>query len=653
MPLHRIVCLCIGGILALPFFQKKEKLMIKTIPIEKFERTNAATIIWENTSAYNHYRVEGNAFGGTSGKEINWSYFWKWASQYVKWNFWGWNPQTEEWQTHYQGIPIKGNYGFINKTYNWDDNESANTSSKITIAINPPFTTRYRFGLAVDGRIKDYVNRSGQYEYILNVNINATNETYQVVFNWSDIAQYIQNGFIMVKHGFKTRNNQEFFYFIIETVNPLNQGQWYELDPTFGKTTDGANNRDCDNKILGSSFICPSDGTADNITVRFRRKGAAADMKCAIYNNDTLALVGQTDEQNIALMADIDWVTFDFSVNPAVTSGTDYLLVVWSEDVALTCNVRYVPVGGSYELEDVMVYNGFPDPVIEDITNAWNVSIYCSYTEGVGRSWQPLPPATDGSNEGSPWNVSFGNDTTYQYTYSWNNSFSNRTVNFEQMYSWNVSYGNDTNIEQNFTWNISFGNATYPQQTSIWDVSFGNDTTYHQNYTWNISFGNRTVNWRQIPAGLWNISFGNDTNPMQAYTWDVSFGNDTHFNQEYAWNVSFGNRSERVFNQTYTWNVSFGNATYPRQIFTWNISFSNRTEQAWRQTYSWNVSFGNDTTTVQQFTWNISFSNRTELNATYIIIVEDEVSYLPFLAFGILAIIPFTYYFYRKKEDEY
>ncbi len=84
------------------------------------------------------------------------------------------------------------------------------------------------------------------------------------------------------------------------------------------------------NVLQGSNFTCPSSGIADNMTVWLENWDSTANVSCAIYSSDGIALIGFTEEKNIGFVQ--GWVTFNFIGEPSLVADTEYLLIVWGDD---------------------------------------------------------------------------------------------------------------------------------------------------------------------------------------------------------------------------------------------------------------------------------------------------------------------------------
>ena len=148
------------------------------------------------------------------------------------------------------------------------------------------------------------------------------------------------------------------------------------IDPTFGYETAGASYQDFRNRITGSVFTCPEDGTADSIT--FYGAVSGAYWKCAIYRHSDSSLIGVTD-QSIQVMP-VSWYTNTFADKPTLTN-IDYVLVIWS-GFGQGSRIYYDAGETNQGHYQSLTYGDFPDPASFSHENH-KYSIYCTYTTGV------------------------------------------------------------------------------------------------------------------------------------------------------------------------------------------------------------------------------------------------------------------------------
>jgi len=335
-------------------------------PIYHFTTETEST----NNPAYHYWYSPENSFGIQNMTFVNWSYFWSLFRQHSVWQMEGWNPVTEEWVDNYQGTNL--NEWLNISKIRADDN----ASEKITLNFTSPYTTKYRFTFGIDAQVKEYVNRSGQYEYTLTYPANAT-EDYVVYFNWSDVIPMVENGAISLKHGIKNINGIDVFWFRIVGNQQLQEGKSFEIDPTFGHMDAESNFWTISNQICALLPIAPPafNGIADSISVFMTVDwGVGEEAQCALYNSDS-EFIASTEERS---GGEFLWQTFDFiDPKPNITKNTNYYICVYSDD---TIGIKYGNEPGYTRKYETATYPEWESPIDWDGTNANQaISIYCTY----------------------------------------------------------------------------------------------------------------------------------------------------------------------------------------------------------------------------------------------------------------------------------
>lgn len=174
----------------------------------------------------------------------------------------------------------------------------------------------------------------------------------------------------------------------------------------FGNDTiETAGSGTLENAIRGGASTCPENGTATSITVYIDNVTSSANsysLRCAIYKASDTTLVAQTDEVTGLLGSDADaWHTLSFSSPPALTGGTEYILMAWCSAVASTTVNARLDLAGSlqkYWAQSPFNYTSnsgnFPTPLAGTLLDATaDFSIYCTYTPASGgksKKWFPL-----------------------------------------------------------------------------------------------------------------------------------------------------------------------------------------------------------------------------------------------------------------------
>lgn len=149
---------------------------------------------------------------------------------------------------------------------------------------------------------------------------------------------------------------------------------------TFGNNQQGTNTQNIEDRITGGQFTCTQSGTAQSISA-YIIVSSTRDIKAAIYTTSG-TLVGSTAEVSVSTYSD-EWVTFSFTgTKPALTAGTSYILVVWSENPSgySFANLYYSSSGGTAKY-DTDYYGTWPSSVtFSNGDGNRNYSIYCTYS---------------------------------------------------------------------------------------------------------------------------------------------------------------------------------------------------------------------------------------------------------------------------------
>jgi len=162
---------------------------------------------------------------------------------------------------------------------------------------------------------------------------------------------------------------------------------------TFGCMEEGENFESVSNRIVGSKFLTGQDGVVDSIFAYVRAQSSNVKFKCAIYDYETMGLLGVTEERS-GLTSEPAWIQFTFpEPKPQIENDKNYVLVCWaSEDDGNIGEIAYS--SGDNGLYAAYTYNGFPDPLgaVTELTDRKH-SIYAYYT--------PIPPSEYGSTVNS------------------------------------------------------------------------------------------------------------------------------------------------------------------------------------------------------------------------------------------------------------
>lgn len=137
-----------------------------------------------------------------------------------------------------------------------------------------------------------------------------------------------------------------------------------------------------ENTIVGSVFTAADSGWADSITAYLQVTSSSKSVKCAIYKQSDLSLVGYTQERTIS-PSSISWQTFSFNEpKPNLTAGTQYILVAWSSS-GYGDTLFYRQDGAiDQAYYDYVTYgSSWPDPFEVEAHGARSYCIYCTYSK--------------------------------------------------------------------------------------------------------------------------------------------------------------------------------------------------------------------------------------------------------------------------------
>jgi len=405
-----------------------------------------------------HFIPPENSFGlgETNFTYVNWSFFWQKFRSNSRWNMEGWHPIQEEWVSDYQGNDLD-NYLNISRIRSDD-----NSSEKITLNFTSPYTTRYRFTFGIDARVLSFVNRTDRLEYVLTYPINNSEYNYTVFFNWSDLIPMLDNGTISVNHGIKNIGGRDVFWFRIITNVDLQEGNSYELDPTFGCTDTPSTSWRLYLDASPSNYIylngqkgTPSlSGTAESITINISTVDTAKNVECALYtyegDHDAGNLLGTTETKSVTGAG--LW-TFNFSEDVNIVGGTDYYICARGADSAGNYDMFiYAKEGGSDSFHKYTTSTiSFDDPLTDELNNDNGLFFYCTYTP----VYEP--------------EISNPNPSTGNYN-----------ISLTQVYNVTVTHKNGMSMTVDFY--ISTDNSTWThigKNTSILNESVSVDLTGH------------------------------------------------------------------------------------------------------------------------------------------------------------------------------
>ncbi len=144
----------------------------------------------------------------------------------------------------------------------------------------------------------------------------------------------------------------------------------------FGYTGSGTNDWTFGGRINGSFFTITENGIGVSIRACIRSTIPAYPVKAAIYRLSDLVRIAISSEVNPPIGT--TWVTFPLTTSPSLISGIAYLLVVWSGHAGHFLRWYNSGITKNYQ-QQVIVYNGFPSPLVPTMFSNYTASIYCTY----------------------------------------------------------------------------------------------------------------------------------------------------------------------------------------------------------------------------------------------------------------------------------
>jgi len=515
-----------------------------------------------NAKPYVYHIAPANSFGVRSVKVTNWSYFWDLFNQHSYWDLEYRN--GSEWISCQDALTI-------------DRSRSADNSfEKITLNFTSPVAADYRLTFAIDRHVKTYVNRSGQYEYRLTYAV-GDDETYDVFFNWSDMAGIPG---VTFRHGVTDRQGKDVFWFRCRRNN-VPAGYNVVLDPIFGDQTTSISLDTIEDVIRGSKFTCTESGLATSISAYLEESsGAGNDLKYAIYKASDASLVGYTQ---VDTDPDDGWNTMDIASGGNLFAGTDYYLVAWAESTSESMEIYY-DAGSNAAAYDDEVFNGFPSQWAQTSDGTKDYSIYCTYTyaapnitgelpadQSTGISRQPICNVTVEDAQSDLMTVEFWSNATGTWikeqtitsvssldSVVWS-SFTNASE-YNTIYWWSVNVTDGT-FWTNQTYRFTTRTDSFVSTSDLGWEFLDNNTVIHawnkgDSYYFNTSSGVQLTNhydeyWSHNVLMLgyysgdeWNLIYRTDE--LSGFTRDFEGETDSFMNLTLWKDLSYGGYDFRL-----------------------------------------------------------------------------------------------------------
>jgi len=172
--------------------------------------------------------------------------------------------------------------------------------------------------------------------------------------------------------------------FLDEAIYPVT------IDPTFGYESVGSAHASISDRISGTVFSCPEEGTAISLTGYVVTTGSHLSVKYAIYKESDSSLVDNTGTVTVSTTP--QWLTSN--VSGANLDSADYVLVGWGSKyeeydpfehqwIRYYVHMYFDSVEEDIGRYETKTFNSFSDPASFSHENR-KYSIYCTYTaEGV------------------------------------------------------------------------------------------------------------------------------------------------------------------------------------------------------------------------------------------------------------------------------
>jgi len=529
--------------------------------------------------------VPENSFGigNHTIKEVNWSFFWKLFKNHAMWQLEAWHPVNLVWVDNWQGTNLNE---WLNITR---VRSSDNGSEKVTLNItnmHPSQDLFFRLKFGVDLPALEYINRSSWYEYEITYPCNQT-ENYTVFFNFSDIQPLVQDGVIIQRHGFTNYQGEDIFYFIISqnmSRNPLQHGNSFEIDPSFG----GLNEEIVARGIgVASQFISgeycwglsaspASDGTGNYIMAYIKNDDVDDNLKIKGFLYDTTGdddTVGVTEEVTINANTDYDWIRLNFTGgSPELSLSETYYISVYGEAPTYdTTTPHGTSITGDTGVnttrnENWNNYPTYENPWVGGIVNTeFELSIYCVYNEVAGNN-APVNsnPEPNNANTSEPLNPTL-----------------NITVNDADGDTMNQSIWTNASVSWNvIAWNNNTGNTTLSNSTSVFN-------SYNTKYYWSSNLSDGT-DWDNDTYYFTTIDFTPDapvivqaknisSNRIDIYWTDDTEADSTHVewdsSNDTSWNLGDHNNTGINSSNSPQQHTSLSADTnYYYKAWSWNIT---------------------------------------------------------------------------------
>ena len=573
-----LVTFCLVLTLVIPAFDKR----FDVFNLYSKPRQELKPLAENDSAAYDFWYPPANSFGMGIQKTVNWTYWKQWLNNSFYW--------TSQRSTNKVSWTDASSYLKVNTKYNTD-----NGTAKISIVLNTTGADQnyyYRFMLNCNESLRQMVNHSSLYEYVLTLPCNMT-EDYNITYNFSDLKPLLQQGVITVNSG--VTNN--IFWSAVSTVTRIQPNRLFTIDPTFGYTSATSSAYIIELKTAGTNDTAPSSGTADNITVmlKYITSNSLWSINCSLYTfvtpTSSTPFILATTGRSMHVTNTFAWYVFTFpDPKPSIIAGHKYSIFVQANNSPGTIDIAYDALTGrNFLYSGALTYCQWPDPLVTSLSLNYVASIYCSYTPTSSKSWHILSNTINGSIynstislwhilsntiNGSIYNSSINswhvisntiNGSIYNLTGSWkilSNTINGSIYNNSGLWKTISNTINGSIYNKTGTWKILSNTIN----GSIYNISMGG--------TWHIISNSINGSIYNSSVSLWHIL----SNTINGSIYNVSMGG--------TWHIISNTINGSIFNMTYPWHVisssingSIYNASSPDMIQITNPKPSNNSLQ--------------------------------------------------------------------------
>ena len=642
------IAFLLGLNLILPLLDNKTGIFQENIAIDKNTGTVGEIDFW--------YIPEKEPGQIVAAPAINWSKFWNVFKEHALWRLEGLNPNTGEWVDATELLTI---------TRDYPTDESCKIGLQFTTPDNG-LSLDWRLSLAVDYRIKKYVNRTGDYEYTLKY--EAHGNSFNVSFNWSDMLQY--DGLIY-NHGIKEVDGDNYFWFRVRRNN-VPPNFFVDIDPEYTVTSAGGDLRPsyagsrCMGRLSnGTIYVAYDEHDDREIWIAFSEDDGATwsnskifdggSFDCfyptlAIDSNDTIHIVfywqyggsywyylnymNSSDNFEDYTVVNVKNNNYEYYPSLAIDSNDNLHLVAEKSAQGPSSDDQVV----YYRSKDNGVTWNTNDPILltnEDTPQMdwWDPIICVDANDRLHAFWHQEAPTYGPKYVSHVYSDDCGDTWTAYDTdaYDYPSQYDGRA--YVAISENGTLYGTSTEQYSNDDWSELWENSssswvqigdpgyfdtlTQPDISldadgNIWLLGLDDDGTdaYETNSTgWSDGTLVKTsINRVKLLYSLWPQIDGVRTNvPQTGYCGimaDYNVGIYYIAHPDLAWQTAEAGES---WNNKYYWSFDYSNTSTFENKYYWSFDYSNTASN--KQGYYWNFDYSNTASNKQGYYWNFDYSN--------------------------------------------